>query len=46
MSAIAMAIAAGGAVKAAKTTKLLSGADGVTAMQKADVVAKIYRPAR
>jgi len=46
MSAIAMAIAAGGALKAGKTTKLLSGAQGVDAMKKADAVAKIYRPAR
>ena len=46
MSAIAMAIAAGGALKAGKTTKLLSGAQGVDPMKKADAVAKIYRPAR
>jgi uncharacterized protein with GYD domain len=46
MSAIAMAIAAGGALKAGKTTKLMSGAQGVDAMKKADAVAKIYRPAR
>ena len=46
MSAIAMAIAAGGALKAGKTTKLLTGAQGVEALKKADAVAKIYRPAR
>ncbi|HYU12062.1 MAG TPA: GYD domain-containing protein [Stellaceae bacterium] len=46
MSAIALAIAAGGALKAGKTTKLLTGAQGVEAMRKADAVAKIYRPAR
>ena len=46
MSAIAMAIAAGGALKASKTTKLLSGAQGVEALKKADAVAKVYRPAR
>ena len=46
MSAIAMAVAAGGALKASKTTKLLSGAEGVEAMRKADAVAKVYRPAR
>ena len=46
MSAMAMAIAAGGALKAGKTTKLLSGAQGVEALKKADAVAKIYRPAR
>src|SRR5215471_14636002 len=46
MSAIAMAIAADGALKASKTTKLLSGAQGVEALKKADAVAKVYRPAR
>ena len=46
MAAIALAIAAGGAVKAAKTTKLMSGAQGVEAMKQAGAVAKIYRPAR
>jgi uncharacterized protein with GYD domain len=46
MAAISLAIAAGGAIKAAKTTKLLSGAQGVEAMRKADAVAKFYRPAR
>ena len=45
MSAIALAIAAGGALKASKTTKLLSGAQGVAAMRKADAVGKVYRPA-
>lgn len=44
MSAIALAIAAGGALKASKTTKLMTGAQGVEAMRKADAVAKIYRP--
>jgi uncharacterized protein with GYD domain len=46
MSAIALAIAAGGACKASKTTKLMTGAQGVEAMKKADTVAKVYRPAR
>ena len=46
MSAIALALAAGGALKSGKTTKLLSGAQFVNAMKKADAVAKIYRPAR
>jgi uncharacterized protein with GYD domain len=46
MSAIALAIAAGGAVKASKTTKLMTGAQGIEAMKKADAVAKVYRPAR
>jgi uncharacterized protein with GYD domain len=45
MSAIAMAIAAGGAIKSGKTTVLMSGADGVAALKKAEAVAKVYRPA-
>lgn len=46
MSAIALAVAAGGAIKASKTTVLLTGAQAVAAMTKADAVAKVYRPAR
>jgi uncharacterized protein with GYD domain len=46
MSAIALAIAAGGAVKASKTTVLMTGTECVNAMKKADAVAKIYKPAR
>jgi uncharacterized protein with GYD domain len=46
MSAIALAIGAGGAIKAAKTTVLMTGAEGVASMKKADAVAKVYRPAR
>jgi uncharacterized protein with GYD domain len=46
MSAIALAVAAGGAAKASKTTVLMSGTEGVGAMKKADAVAKTYKPAR
>jgi uncharacterized protein with GYD domain len=46
MAAIALAIAAGGAVKSAKTTVLMTGAEAVAAMKKADAVAKVYKPAR
>src|ERR1700751_98319 len=46
MAAIALAVAAGGALKAGKTTVLMSGAEGVGAMKKADLVAKAYKPAR
>jgi uncharacterized protein with GYD domain len=46
MTAIALAIAAGGAIKAAKTTVLMTGTECVEAMKKADAVAKTYRPAR
>src|SRR5688572_26259919 len=46
MAAIALALGAGGAVKASKTTPLISGAQGIEALKKADAVAKTYRPAR
>ena len=46
MAAIALAIAAGGAIKSSKTTVLMSGAQGVEALKKADAVAKTYRPAK
>lgn len=46
MSAIALALGAGGALKAAKTTVLMTGAEGVAALKKADLVAKAYTPAR
>jgi hypothetical protein len=39
-------VASGGAVKAAVTTTLMSGAEGVAAMKKAATVAKSYKPAR
>jgi hypothetical protein len=41
-----LAVAAGGAAKASKTTVLMTGAEGMGAMKKADVVAKTYKPAR
>jgi uncharacterized protein with GYD domain len=46
MAAIALGVACGGAVKASKTTALMTGAEGVEALKKADTVAKVYRPAR
>jgi uncharacterized protein with GYD domain len=46
MSAIALAFAAGGALKAGKTTVLMTGTEGVGALKKAEVVAKTYKPAR
>jgi len=46
MAAVAVAIAAGGAIRAAKTTPLLSGSQWVAALRKAPVVAAQYRPAR
>jgi len=46
MAAIALAVTAGGAIKAMRTTPLMTGAQGVEALKKADSVAKTYRPAR
>jgi len=46
MAAIALAIGAGGAIKASKTTVLMTGTEGVGALEKADTVAKAYTPAR
>ena len=46
MAAVALAFAAGGAVKTSKTTALMTGAQGVEALKKADAVAKTYRPAK
>ena len=45
-TAISVAVAAGGAVKAAKTTRLMSGAEWVSGLQKAQAVVNVYRPAR
>jgi uncharacterized protein with GYD domain len=45
-ASIALAAAAGGAIKSAKTTALMSGADGVAAMQKAAALAATYKPVR
>src|SRR6266446_6414931 len=46
MSAIALAVAGGGALKTGKTTVLMTGEEGVGSMRKADAVAKAYKPAR
>jgi uncharacterized protein with GYD domain len=46
MAAVAIAIAAGGAIKSAKTTPLLSGSQWVAALKKAPAVSAQYRPAR
>jgi len=45
MAAIALAVGAGGAIKASKTTVLMTGTEGVDALQKAAAVAKAYSPA-
>ena len=45
-AAVALAFAAGGAIKAAKTTRLLSGQEWIAALQKAQGVTPQYRPAR
>ena len=46
MSAIALAIAAGGAIKSSKTTVLMTGTEIVGALTKATAVARTYKPAR
>ena len=46
MAAIALAVGAGGAIKASKTTILLTGTEGVGALEKANAVSTTYRPAR
>src|SRR5271167_3121846 len=46
MAAIALGVAAGGAIKASKTTVLMTGTEGVGALKKADAIAKAYKPAR
>jgi uncharacterized protein with GYD domain len=46
MTAISLAIAAGGAVRSAKTTVLMTGTEAVAGMKKAEAVAKVYKPAR
>src|SRR5712671_5891053 len=46
MSGIALAIAAGGAIKSSKTTVLMAGAEVVAALKKASAVTKTYKPAR
>jgi hypothetical protein len=46
MSAVSLAFAAGGALKICKTTVLMSGAQAVSSMKKAETVAKTYKPAR
>lgn len=46
MAAVALAAGSGGAIKASKTTVLMSGSDGVDALKKAQQVAKAYTPAR
>lgn len=44
VAAVAIAVAAGGAVRSSKTTKLLSGDQWVAALKKAAKVAKVYKP--
>lgn len=46
MAAVAVAIAVGGAVRAVKTTSLLSDSQWVAALRKAPAVSAQYRPAR
>ena len=45
-ASLALAIAAGGAIRQGKTTRLLSGQEWVSALQGAQKVSPQYRPAR
>jgi uncharacterized protein with GYD domain len=45
-ASLALAIAAGGALKSAKTTRLLSGEEWIAALKKAQTVSPGYKPAR
>lgn len=46
MAAIALAVGSGGSIQSSKTTVLMSGEQGVVALQKANAVAGAYSPAR
>jgi uncharacterized protein with GYD domain len=46
VAALALAVAAGGAEKSAMTTKLLSGAEWIAALRRAQSLAPHYRPPR
>ena len=46
MAAVALAAGAGGAIKSSKTTILMTGEEGVGALQKAQAVAEVYKPAK
>jgi hypothetical protein len=46
MSSVALAFAGGGAARTAKTTKLLTGSQWISALGKASNLAKTYKPAR
>jgi uncharacterized protein with GYD domain len=46
MAALAIAVAAGGGIKASKTTLLMTAAQGVEALKKAATVGKTYKAAR
>ena len=45
-AAFAVAVAAGGAIRTARTTKLMTGAEWVEVLKQAGTVANVYRPAR
>ena len=45
-AAVALAVAAGGAVRSAKTTKLLTGAQWVASLKKAGTLSGTYKPSR
>jgi uncharacterized protein with GYD domain len=46
MAAVALAVSAGGAIRSAKTTKLLSGSQYVASLKKAASLSPSYQPQR
>ena len=46
MAAVALAVGAGGAVRASRTTVLMTGPEAVEGMKKAGAVTGVYKPAR
>ena len=45
-AAAVLAVTAGGAIKSGKTTELMTGAQGVAALKKAEKIAKGYKPSK
>ena len=46
VASLILAVVAGGAIKAGKTTKLISGSEWVNALKKASSLSETYRPAK
>ncbi len=46
VASLILTVVAGGAIKAGKTTKLISGSEWVNALKKASSLSETYRPAK